>query len=113
MQIYPQTQEITAKKEVYWNILETFVIDQIGDKYSIYIQLTLQQCRHWGATPSTVENPHLTLESPFQFCLCISNQAGFTSVVHIYWKKMPLGPTCFKPVLFKFSSVQSLSRVRL
>ena len=49
MQIYPQTQEILAKKEVYWNILETFVIDQIGDKYSIYIyiyiQLTLQQCR--------------------------------------------------------------------
>ena len=32
MQIYPQTQEITAKKEVYWNILEIFVIDQIGDK---------------------------------------------------------------------------------
>lgn len=39
MQIYPQTQEILAKKEVYWNILETFVIDQIGDKYSIYIYI--------------------------------------------------------------------------
>ena len=36
-------------------------------------------------------------------------------MVHIYWgeKKKPLGPTCFKTVLFKFSSVQSLSRVQL
>ena len=30
----------------------------------LYLQFTLEQCRDWGAEPCTVENKHVTFDSP-------------------------------------------------